>query len=128
MKTRKIASIALIISAIGLAIIFTTQIGNWAYLGLISALVLTIHLSFISDERVQPYTTIFDWITGNFIEPDEMDTHGAKRRLNVLQYKAEEGPFKIRFLFKRRHSSDEINEAKEKLRNQLPDDSNKSTS
>lgn len=119
MKTRIIAGFTVGVFAITIIGVLLSYLDGWVFLASGTAFAISIHLLFVSDERVEPYTTLSDWILGRFPTPKEMDEYGVERRLNILKYKSEDGPLKIRFLFKRRHSTEEIKNAKQKLKNQI---------
>lgn len=119
MKTRFLAALTVGVFSILIISVILSFFEGWVFLASGTAFAILIHIFFVIDERVKPYTTLIDWISGRFPKPSEMSEDGVERRLNILKYKSEDGPLKIRLLFNRRHSSEEIENAKQKLKDRI---------
>jgi len=119
MITRKITGGLLSLTL--LSIIYTLYSNRYKEsMALLTTIIFTTYILFIVDERVKPHNNMFDWVTGDFKQPKDMKKHLIESRLNAIEYKSQYGPFKIRFVYNKRFSKDEIEESKEKLKHELP--------
>lgn len=128
MHTRKIGGLLCILALI--ASIVSVTVYNYipGLLFIFSMFIVTLYITYLGDERIQPHITINDWILGKFPAVSEMTRSEARRRVDTLRYRYEDGPFKIRFVFNRRFDEETIEEYKSQLETIANPDNDSNTS